>query len=52
MIPQVGRMPVDNSGCSLGYPQPLGEGLGFSVNSFPQPNPAQLLGKRINPTIR
>jgi hypothetical protein len=37
MIPQVGRMPVDNSGCSLGYPQPLGEGLGLSVYSFPQP---------------
>jgi hypothetical protein len=29
-------MPVDNSVCSLGYPQPLGEGLGLSVYSFPQ----------------
>jgi hypothetical protein len=28
---------VDNPESSAGYPQPLGEGLGLSAYSFPQP---------------
>jgi hypothetical protein len=36
---------VDNSVSSLGYPQPLGEGLGLSVYSFPQAQPHVFAGQ-------